>query len=307
MLAVPTATAVTTPCDETVATPVLLELQITRRPVSVLPLPSRVVAVACELPTAVIELGLRATVTDATGTGLTVIVGVGVELMLSLVAVIVAVPTPTAVTVAGEPEALTVRTAVLLEIQVIVRPVSRFPFASLVVPVSCCVWPTIMGVVGVETVTDATPAGFTVRVAFPLFPSLVAIICVDPTPVGVTSPEGETVATAELPVLQVTARPVRMLLPASNVVAVACVVWPIWIVVADRDTLTLATGIGVTVIVDVPVFPSLVAVMTAEPTVEAVTNPVEETLATPGLSDAHATVRPVRGLLFTSLVVATSW
>jgi hypothetical protein len=84
----------------------------------------------------VIEVGLRLTVTVATGTGLTVIVGVGAELTDSLVAVIVAVPTPAAVTVAGEPLALTVSTAVLLETQVIVRPVSRLLFASLVVAVS---------------------------------------------------------------------------------------------------------------------------------------------------------------------------
>jgi len=175
----------------------------------------------------VIELGLSATVTDATGTGFTVIVGVGVELIDSLVAVIVAVPTPTAVTVAGEPEALTVSTDALLDTHVIARPPSTFPFASLVVAVSCCIWPTIIGVVGGETVTDATEAGFTVRVAFPLFPSLVATIVVDPTPVGVTSPDGDTVATAELPVLHVTTRPMRMVLFTSNVVAVACAVWPI--------------------------------------------------------------------------------
>ena len=50
---------------------------------------------------------------------------------------IVAVPTPTAVTVAGEPLALTVRTAVLLETQVIVRPLSVLPFASFVMAVNC--------------------------------------------------------------------------------------------------------------------------------------------------------------------------
>jgi hypothetical protein len=98
---------------------------------------SSVVAVACEVPTAVIELGARLTVTVATGTGLTVIAAVGAELTISLVAVIVALPVPTAVTVAGEPLALTVRTALLLDTHVTVRPVSRLPFASRVVAVSC--------------------------------------------------------------------------------------------------------------------------------------------------------------------------
>jgi hypothetical protein len=84
----------------------------------------------------VIDVGLRVTVTEATGTGLTVIVGVGVELIDSLVAVIVAVPTPTAVTVAGDPLADTVRTAVLLDIHVTMRPASTPPRESRVVAVS---------------------------------------------------------------------------------------------------------------------------------------------------------------------------
>jgi hypothetical protein len=60
--------------------------------------------------------------------------------------------------------------------------------------------------------------------ALPVFPSLVATIVVEPTPVAVTTPEGETVATAEFAVLQVTTRPVRTVLLESNVDAVACVV-----------------------------------------------------------------------------------
>jgi hypothetical protein len=46
MLAVPGATAVTRPAVDTVATPVLLELQVTARPVSTWLLASNVVAVA---------------------------------------------------------------------------------------------------------------------------------------------------------------------------------------------------------------------------------------------------------------------
>jgi hypothetical protein len=87
---------------------------------------------------AVIDVGTRLTETDATGIGLTVIAAVGLELTDSLVAVIVADPTPTAVTVvvpfvelAGD----TVRTAVLLDVQVTVRPVKVPPFASLVTAV----------------------------------------------------------------------------------------------------------------------------------------------------------------------------
>jgi len=154
----------------------LLETQFTVRPDKVLPPPSFGVAVStCVVPTIIGVAGAdRATV--ATGTGLTVMVGVGLEFTDSLVAVIVAVPTPTAVTVAGLPLALTVRTAVLLDAQVIARPVSTLPFASFVVAVSCCVPPTPIGVDGVETVTEATGTGVTVRVALPACPSLIAVM-----------------------------------------------------------------------------------------------------------------------------------
>jgi hypothetical protein len=77
------------------------------------------------------------TVTLATGAGFTVMAGVGLELTDSLVAVIVAAPTPTAVTVAGDPFALTVSTALLLETQLMTRPVSGFPLTSFVTAVSC--------------------------------------------------------------------------------------------------------------------------------------------------------------------------
>jgi hypothetical protein len=141
MVALPAATAVTRPVVFTVAAAVLLETQVTVRPVSTFPFASFVTAVSCcvgVIPrTRVAVPGF--TVTVATGTGLTVIVGVGLELTDSLVAVTVAVPTATAVTVAGEPVPLIVRTAVLLDTQVMARPVRTFPFASLVVAVSCCV------------------------------------------------------------------------------------------------------------------------------------------------------------------------
>ena len=143
IVAVPAPTAVTVvdpvvpEAGLTVSTAVLLETQLTVRPLRVPPFTSFVVAVSCCVPPDTIGVVGAETVTVATGTGVTVIVGVGLELTDSLVAVIVAVPTPTAVTVAGEPLALTVRTAVLLDAHVIVRPVSRLLFASLVTAVNC--------------------------------------------------------------------------------------------------------------------------------------------------------------------------
>lgn len=68
--------------------------------------------------------------TLATGTGGTAVtVRAAVPLTLSLVALIVAEPATIAVT---SPEPDTVATEVLLEDQVIVRPVNTLPFASRV-------------------------------------------------------------------------------------------------------------------------------------------------------------------------------
>ena len=166
----------------------MLVVHVTNRPLKVAPFASSVTAVACEVPTAVIDAGFRLTVTEATGIGLTVIGEVGLEVTDSLVAVIVAEPTPTAVTVTWDPLELTVRTELLLDTHVTLRPVSTLPFASFAVAVSCCVPPTIIGVEGTYTVTDATGAGVTVRVALPVLPSLVAVMLAVPTATAVTNP-----------------------------------------------------------------------------------------------------------------------
>jgi hypothetical protein len=74
---------------------------------------------------------------------------------------------------------------------------------------------------------------------------------------------------------------------------------------------TVATGTGFTVIegVGVELTDSLVAVMVAAPTPIAVTvagDPVELTVSTEPLLDAHVTVRPVRTLPLASRAVAVS-
>ena len=71
--------------------------------------------------------------------------------------------------------------------------------------------------------------------------------------------------------------------------------------------MTSATGTGTTVIDEVPVFPSLVAVIVALPNATAVTKPLVDTLAIDDASDDHVTVRPLRTLLLASLVSAASW
>src|SRR6185312_11618831 len=127
IVAVPAATPVTTPLAElTVATDVALELQVTTRPVRMLPLASRAVAVAVVEPPTVRLLVPNATDTVDTGTTETVIVAPPV--FPSLVALIVAVPTATPVTTPLA--ASTVATDAALELQVTTRPVRMLPLAS---------------------------------------------------------------------------------------------------------------------------------------------------------------------------------
>jgi hypothetical protein len=145
IVVLPAPTAVTKPVVFTVAAAVLLETQVTERPVSTFPFASFVTAVSCcvgVIPRMRFAVdGL--TVTVATGTGLTVITGVVALGAASLDAVIVAVPTPAAVIVMVAPldvltelAALTVNTPVLLELQFTVRPDTLFPLASFGVAVS---------------------------------------------------------------------------------------------------------------------------------------------------------------------------
>ncbi len=105
-----------------------------------------------------------------------------------------------------------------------VRPVSTLPLASFSVAVSCSVCPTGRLAVAGLTLTDATGWGFTVTAAVPVFPSLVAVIVTAPAATPVTRPFVETVATALLPVVHVTARPESRLPLASLSAAVSCTV-----------------------------------------------------------------------------------
>ena len=72
------------------------------------------------------------------------------------------------------------------------------------------------------------------------------------------------------------------------------------------DTLTEATGASVTVMVALPVWPSLVAVIVAGPAPAPVTSPVALTVATALLELVHAIPRPLRGLPSASFGVAVS-
>src|SRR5205807_275072 len=108
-------------------------------------------------------------------------------------------------------------------------------------------------------------AGVTVTAAVPLLPSLVAVIVAEPAATAVTSPLPFTVATAVLSLDHVTVRPESGAPFASSGVAVSCTVNPACTEGDGGLTITAATGTKITVTEAVPLCPSLVAVIGAEP------------------------------------------
>jgi len=242
------------------------------------------------------------TVTEATGAFVTVTADV--PLFPSLVAVIVTEP---AATPLANPLAETVAMAALLVAHVTARPLRAVPFESFGVAVNCVVAPTVRLAVAGLTVTAATGTFVTVRAAVPLCPSLVAVIVAEPVATPVTTPLAETVATAALLVPHATTRPLRAVPFASFGVAVNCVVVATVTVAAAGLTITEATGTFVTVTADVALFPSLVAVIVAEPAATPVTSPLAETVAMAALLVAQVTARPLRAVPFASCGVAVSW
>src|SRR5437764_550123 len=127
-----------------------------------------------------------------------------------------------------------------------------------------------------------------------------------PTPAPVTSPVALTVATPVWSLAHVMVRPESGLPLASRGVAVSCTAPPVWIVCDAGDTVTAATGTGVTVMLAVPLFPSLVAVIVAVPAAFPVTSPLALTVAIVVLLLAHVTTRPASGVPLPSFAVATS-
>jgi len=127
-----------------------------------------------------------------------------------------------------------------------------------------------------------------------------------PAPTPVTRPLADTVATAVLPLDQLTVRPVNGLPLASFGVADSCCVCPTATLADVGLTATDATGTLDTVIAAVPLFPSLAAVIVAAPVLTPVTRPLADTVATPGLPLNQLTVRPLSRLPFASFGIAAS-
>src|SRR5436309_7636192 len=304
IVAAPATFAVTSPVPVTVATGVLLLAHVTERPVRMVPLASRRVALSCTVWPAGTLADAGLTVTDATGTPLTVMLAV--PLWPSLVAVIVT--GPPAATPLTSPLPFTLAIALLLDCQVMTRPVNGLPLASRGVAVSCTVCPiATVPELGV-TVTAATGATVTVTVAVPLCPSLVAVsVTGPPAATPLTSPLPFTLAIALLLDCQLIARPVKGLPLASRGVAVSCTVCPIATVPELGVTVTAATGASVTVTLAVPLCPSLVAVsVTGPPAATPLTSPLPFTLAIALLLDCQVMTRPVNGLPLASRGVAVS-
>jgi hypothetical protein len=143
--------------------------------------------------------------------------------------------------------------------------------------------------------TDAVGGGAIVSVAAPDFPSLVAMIVTVPAATALTKPVDETVARLTAVEVHVTVRPVSTWPDASYSVAVPCVLWPTLTLYEFSVTTTLATGeaSAVTVTATGALTPPDVAVTVALPALTAVTTPVDDTVATAELLDAHVTTRLV--------------
>lgn len=211
---------------------------------------------------------------------------VTVAVFVSLVAVMVAVPAETPVTVYPTvPAALetpdggaTVAAGALLE-KAMVRPESGVAaaFVTVAVPVTCAG--------AITESADAVMLTFTgtctVIADVPAVPPTVAVIIALPpaVPWAVTSPEALTVATAALVVVHAVVRPpnaapLMAFVAESRGVAVSCWVCEEVSVADGGATSTEETATRSTVTLEVPDFPSLVAVMVTAPGPTPVTTPV---------------------------------
>ena len=252
IVVVPAATAVASPLALIVATLALLDVHVIVRPVSTFPLASLRTALNCTpaAPTT-IDGAVGDTVTEATvgggGGGAAVTVSVVVPLAVPLVAVIVVVPAARPV---ARPLALIVATLALLDVHVIVRPVSTFPLASLRTALNRTAGePSTMDGATGETVTEATVGGggggaaVTVSVVVPLAVPLVAVIVVVPAATPVARPLALIVATLALLDVHVIVRPVSTFPLASLRTALNCTpAAPTTMEGAVGDTVTEATG-----------------------------------------------------------------
>jgi hypothetical protein len=210
-------------------------------------------------------------------------------------------PCATPVTI---PSCDTLATAGVLDVQVTLRPVSSAPVASRTVAAASVVNPTPSVLVPSVTTTDAATA-CTFKIAEADTPSTVPVMAVVPAPTPVTTPLGDTVATAELPDVHETDGAVTMLPLGSRTVAIAVVVLPTLTASFASDTETVVTCAR-TVTAAEPVIPSLVAAIVAVPTFTPVTSPAALTVAIDVSLELHAIGRAGSTLFEASRRVAVA-
>jgi len=265
--------------------------QVIARPASWLLPASSVCAVSVVVwPTVTVAVG-GVTVTVATGAAVTVTVAV--PLFPSLEAVIVTLPVLRALT---RPELDTTAMVSSLEVHPTSRPGNSAPDASRTLAESCTAPPTATLAVGGVTTTVSTGTCRTVTEAEPITPSTFAKMTAIPGDSAVTTPVLDTEATDGAPLDHDAGRPDSDWPFSACASTLNCTVCPVTTLGAAGETMTRATGIGVTVMVAVPVFPSLVAVIVADPALTPVTSPLAETVATDGDPDVKAIGRPARTL-----------
>jgi hypothetical protein len=152
----------------------------------------------------------------------------------------------------------------------------------------------------------STDASCTVTAAVPVLPPALAEIVTFPGATPVTTPAADTVAIEVLLDDQVKVTPGMVLPFELRAVAVRFVVHATFTFDIDGETVIVEIG-GCTVTVADPLFPSLVAVMTADPAATPVTNPDDETVATVPAEVLQVVTRPVRGCPVALMGVAVSW
>jgi hypothetical protein len=307
--AVPDAPVVLLPVIVTVAVPfavVMLvaeesdsfdTLHVTVRPTSGNPAGSVTIAVATEVCPFFIDVGFSDTVTLLT-VPLATVITVDLDAPPSAaetLAVIVVDPGTTPVTVTLEPVvADRAPTLALLVCHVTVRPVIVFPAASRKIAVMLVVPFCTIELFVAESVIDATGTRLTVTAAVPLLPPLDAVMVAVPGATPVTTPVvRSTVATAGLSELHATWALLMTFPFASVTVAVSGFDSS---GASDNDCGDTVTPPAVTVIVALPLCPSIVAVIVAVPVptpVTVLTLVLPSTVATAGLLDVQEMARPV--------------
>ena len=280
----PGAMAVTTPLAPIDATDGLDDDHTTGRPVTDTPFASRADAVTCcVMPTDSVADG---GVTRTVATGSTTVMAATPDLP-STVAVMEAVPLAMPVTV---PSAFTVAMVGAELVHVIARrSASSIPPALRMDAVNTSVLPRGTRTAAGVSVTEAARSSTTTAASATRPPDSAEIVVV-PTPVAVTTPAVDTVATAGLADDQATARPARIAPAGFRTVTERVRRSPMnSAALLTESMVMLPMACGDTVITAESALPAAVARMTVVPDVSAVTVPWLSTSATAGKLDRHTT------------------